>query len=36
MEETLKLFKNEFQTIDNYFDYLGFSKKEIDSLKNKF
>lgn len=36
MEETLKLFKKEFQNIDNYFNYLGFTNKEIDKLKKKF
>ena len=36
MEEALKLFKKEFQNIDNYFNYLGFTNKEIDKLKKKF
>ena len=36
MEETLKLFKKEFNSIDNYFNYLGLSTKEIETLKNKF
>ena len=36
MEETLKLFKKEFQNIDNYFNYLGFTNKEINKLKRKF
>lgn len=36
MEETLKLFKKEFQNIDNYFNYLGFTNKDIDKLKKKF
>lgn len=35
MEETLKLFFNKYQTIYNYFKYLGFNNEEIKIIKGK-
>ena len=35
MEETLKLFFEKYQTIENYFNYLGFDSKETNEIKNK-
>lgn len=36
MEETLKLFKERFGSIDNYFDYIGISVEQRNIIKNKF
>lgn len=35
MEETLNLFTEKYQTIENYFNYLGFTEEEIDKIKKK-
>lgn len=35
MEETLKLFFTKYKSIENYFKYLGFNKKEIRKIKEK-
>ena len=35
MEDTLELFKEKFESIENYFDYLGFTSDELNKIKNK-
>lgn len=35
MEKTLKLFKEKYGNVNDYFKHLGFSQKEIDKIKSK-
>ena len=35
MEETLKLFRQKYKNINNYMEYLGISKEEINLIKHK-
>ena len=35
MEETLELFKEKYENIEKYFNYLGFTSNDIDKIKNK-
>lgn len=35
MEETLKLFRQKYKNINNYMEYLGISKEEVNLIKHK-
>ena len=35
MEQTLKLFKEKYSSIDNYLKILGFKKSDIKKIQNK-